>query len=131
MALPYMYPILDCKCYSEGLKQILLSRVSSESQMKKNISIAAVIVALCLPVLAKAQALSGAYIGADVGANFANDLESAGSTTRITSDAGPAEILNVGWGFGNGLRTELEGSYRSNDLSDIETRRNQSAASAA
>ena len=27
-------------------------------------------------------------------------------------------MLSLGWGFGNGLRAEIEGSYRSNDVSD-------------
>ena len=32
-------------------------------------------------------------------------------------------VLGLGWGFGNGLRAEVEGSYRSNDLDSFETRR--------
>jgi outer membrane protein OmpA-like peptidoglycan-associated protein len=38
-------------------------------------------------------------------------------------------VLSLGWGFGNGLRAEIEGSYRSNDISDF-TANNQPARGA-
>jgi opacity protein-like surface antigen len=54
------------------------------------------------------------YIGAGAGLNFLNDLDlSAGGD--VDTDLGWAGIGALGFRFGNGLRTELEGGYRFND----------------
>jgi opacity protein-like surface antigen len=78
---------------------------------------------LLFPSMAFAQPLAGLYIGGSVGANFASTMQSAGDTTRIETDAGPMGLVDLGWRFGNGLRVEIEGSYRSNDVRGISTRR--------
>ena len=87
------------------------------------------------PVAAKAQAVSGLYIGAGAGANFMHNQsvdrisfpELGIGQTRIGAsarmDVGFVGLVSVGYGFGNGLRAEVEGSYRSNDLDSLETRR--------
>ena len=48
---------------------------------------------LALPVAAQAQPVTGLYVGAGV--------------------------ISLGWGFGNGVRAEIEGSYRSNDVDSL------------
>ena len=90
---------------------------------KKSLLAAAAVVAL--PVLAQAQPVSGFYIGAGVGANMLQDTTLNGSVnnaagTKIENEfeIGYVGVLSLGWGFGNGLRAEIEGNYRSNDVSD-------------
>ncbi len=91
--------------------------------LKKTLLAAAAVVAL--PVLAQAQPISGLYLGAGVGANWQQDTDLKGSVnnaagTKIENEfeVGYVGVLSLGWGFGNGLRAEIEGSYRSNDVSD-------------
>ncbi len=90
---------------------------------KKTLLAAAAVVAL--PVLAQAQPVSGLYLGAGVGANWLQDTNLNGSVNNAAGDKlsvdfeiGYVGVLSLGWGFGNGLRAEIEGSYRSNDVSD-------------
>ena len=78
---------------------------------------------LLLPAAAEAQPVQGLYVSVGGGANFTNDLLSANQTTKVYTDAGALGLVDVGWGWGNGLRTEIEGSYRSNAVSGISTRR--------
>jgi OOP family OmpA-OmpF porin len=89
--------------------------------------LAATIVAL--PFAAKAQPVTGLYVGAGAGANFLQDEEmesisvlggSVGGTAgSMKSHIGPVVVGSVGFGFGNGLRAELEGSYRYNPFSGV------------
>ena len=71
---------------------------------------------------AQAQPISGIYIGAGAGANFMQGsqarLDIAGRRVygRTNFDTGVAAVGSVGYGFGNGLRLEVEGDYRSNRL---------------
>lgn len=63
---------------------------------------------------AAAQPVEGLYLGAGIAANF---HESAGpQTMRLHTQTGPAGLLSLGWGSGNGLRLEVEGSYRENGI---------------
>jgi hypothetical protein len=82
-----------------------------------------VVVGLLLPVGAMAQPVQGLYIGAGVGANFAGSPESADATTKLTTKAGVAGLGALGWGFGNGLRAELEGSDHSFSIGGVSTLR--------
>jgi OOP family OmpA-OmpF porin len=91
----------------------------------KNTLFAAVAI-VALPVMAQAQPVSGPYIGAGVGANWLQDTNLNGSVNNAAGDklsvdfeVGYVGVLSLGWGFGNGLRAEIEGSYRSNDVSDV------------
>jgi outer membrane protein OmpA-like peptidoglycan-associated protein len=69
---------------------------------------------LALPMAAaNAQPVTGLYIGAGVGANWRMDGDTQGNSIKF--DTGYAAVGSVGWGFGNGLRVELEGNYRYND----------------
>jgi OOP family OmpA-OmpF porin len=71
---------------------------------------------------ANAQAISGPYVGVGAGVNFKQSVSgsissAAGSTSgNINSNPGPVVDLSVGWGFGNGLRAEIEGDYRQNQF---------------
>jgi hypothetical protein len=81
---------------------------------------------LLLPAVAAAQSVQGFYIGGEGGANFAGSLKSAGGsfgTTKVYTSTGPLGLVDLGWGFGNGLRAEIEGSYRSNGIDNISTLR--------
>jgi len=55
--------------------------------------------------------------------NFQETATSASGNVRVGTDPGPVGVLGLGWGFGKGLRAEVEGSYRSNELDSLETRR--------
>ncbi len=81
---------------------------------------------LSLPVAAQAQPVSGLYVGAGVGANYRDNnsenpvLRPSGTlvgNTTIKSDWGYATVGSIGWGFGNGIRAELELNYRNNAIS--------------
>jgi outer membrane protein OmpA-like peptidoglycan-associated protein len=76
----------------------------------------------CLPVAARAQPITGLYVGAGAGGNFmtnekVRDSSAAGSVTRKSKfSAGAVGLGSIGWGFGNGLRLEAEGDYRFNKI---------------
>jgi outer membrane protein OmpA-like peptidoglycan-associated protein len=73
-----------------------------------------------LPLAASAQPVTGLYVGTGAGINFlqkenVNGIVGGTSTgASLTSRLGPAFVLSLGWGFGNGLRTEVEANYRAN-----------------
>ena len=94
---------------------------------------------LALPALAQAQPVSGIYVGAGAGANVADKINhtfaiprglpstfTAPDGTTITSANATRPRANVsfmngftgvgsiGYGFGNGIRLEIEGNYRTN-----------------
>jgi len=93
---------------------------------------------LAIPFAASAQPVTGLYVGAGVGVNITQQENvknlsapvafplSAGISTvgSIKGGTGFAGVVSVGWGFGNGLRAEIEGNYRNNHLSGF----NNSAA---
>ena len=86
---------------------------------------------LSLPVAAQAQPITGLYIGAGVGTNYrmennerALDRGSAvalgvGQDVKLRTNWGYAALGSIGWGFGNGIRAELEGSYRYNEVDRV------------
>ena len=93
---------------------------------------------LVVPAAASAQPVTGLYIGAGAGANFINNPEKwdlSGSAAPgnfglpnnvIITNAGKANfktgwtgVVSIGWGFGNGVRAEIEGNYRSNEVDSI------------
>ncbi|MCW8085647.1 OmpA family protein [Sabulicella glaciei] len=79
------------------------------------------------------QAVTGLYIGAGAGVNFHNNvrvspdrtlaagLGAAGVTGRGTAvfEPGFVGVGAIGWGLGNGLRLEIEGNYRENDIQKV------------
>ena len=92
---------------------------------------------LAAPIAAKAEAISGLYIGAGAGANWLQNekVKSVGfpeagipqtrisgvnnSDTKIKTDTGFVGLFSIGYGFGNGLRVEVEGNYRTNKFNGI------------
>jgi OmpA-OmpF porin, OOP family len=74
---------------------------------------------LTLPMAAaQAQPVSGLYVGAGAGVNFRHDSESRGVSV-VPEQPGFAGVASIGWGFGNGLRTEFEGNYRENNVDKL------------
>jgi OOP family OmpA-OmpF porin len=80
-----------------------------------------------LPFAAQAQPVNGFYVNAGAGVNFKPDQGvsgflngvNAGRSGQINYDTGFAVLGSGGFGFGNGLRLEVEGNYRSNGLSSV------------
>ncbi|MBV9656216.1 MAG: OmpA family protein [Acetobacteraceae bacterium] len=82
---------------------------------------------LAAPMAAVAQPIDGLYVGAGAGYNGKQSqnisgivqtaplLPSSGSGS-LHYDAGWVGLASVGYGLGNGLRFEVEGSYRQNDV---------------
>jgi OOP family OmpA-OmpF porin len=80
---------------------------------------------LALPVVANAQnaPIAGVYLGGAVGANFMQQenesitINQYSQSGKLNFNPGFAGKINVGYGFGNGFRAELEGNYRYNSVS--------------
>ena len=78
---------------------------------------------LALPVAAQAQPMSappvsGLYVGAGAGVNF-HQISDADRGKAKFEYPGAVGLASIGWGFGNGLRAEIEGNYRHNDIKRI------------
>ena len=84
---------------------------------------------LALPLAAQAQPITGVYIGAGAGVNLKqnSDLDAKGPLGaglprrggELQYDTGWAGVLSVGYGFGNGVRAEIEGNYRYNKADGV------------
>lgn len=85
-----------------------------------------------LPVAALAQPVSGLYIGGAGGGGLLENqrirnftpggvTKTAPSPSGMAYDLGYAGIGSIGWGFGNGVRLEVQGDAMSNDR-NFETR---------
>jgi OOP family OmpA-OmpF porin len=95
---------------------------------------------LLLPGAASAQNYSynpnlvrGVYIAAGAGVNWLNDTPIAATGQLANSlalsgrslsgdasyDMGWVGVVSLGYGFGNGVRVEIEGNYRQNDVESI------------
>lgn len=70
---------------------------------------------------AQTQPTNGFYIGGAAGANFeeGNRFRNGGGTSTDTYDPGFAGTLDLGYGFGNGLRVEFEPGYRNNPVDRV------------
>jgi len=72
---------------------------------------------LAVPVVAQAQPITGLYVGLGAGVNGLLDLKGRPNNgSKYESDVGAAVVGSVGYGFGNGLRTEVEGNGRFNHV---------------
>ncbi|WP_431284012.1 OmpA family protein [Humitalea sp. 24SJ18S-53] len=88
---------------------------------------------LSLPLAAQAQPITGVYIGGGAGVNFLDDMgikPGSGTTAQLqAAGLGPSGnasfatgwvgVVSVGWGFGNGVRAEVEGNFRQNDVDSV------------
>jgi opacity protein-like surface antigen len=93
--------------------------------MKFRTALLAAVAAVAAPAVASAQVVDGFYVGGGIGANILQDIDlgsfkgnlsplgNAGGS--IEFEVGVVGLLSVGYGFGNGLRIELEGNYRYNE----------------
>ena len=83
----------------------------------------------------QAQPIDGLYVGLGAGGNFLQQervLASPGLDLRgkdLATNIGGVGVASVGWGFGNGLRLELEGDVRHNRVRQISGFVNGPAAS--
>jgi len=87
----------------------------------RNALVAATI--LALPVAAKAQPISGLYVGGGAGVNIMLDENATANVPHfgsvsgnLPSHPGAAADVSIGYGLGNGLRMELEGAYTYNSF---------------
>ena len=84
---------------------------------------------LSLPMAAQAQQVTGLYVGAGAGANWLQTTDDNVATgafgplfglrsneIKAKFETGFGGVISVGYGFGNGLRAEVEGNYRQNDV---------------
>jgi OmpA-OmpF porin, OOP family len=91
----------------------------------RNVLLAATIMAA--PMAAQAQTVNpppvtGLYISLGAGGNILMDEHLVNATgtaadARLRSRIGPAAVVALGYGLGNGIRFELEGDYRNNRFS--------------
>ena len=95
--------------------------------MRRSLLAASSVVALLFAGGASAQPIEGVYIGAAAGANFLDTERLRGLTTTtgvvlqkpggpINFQTGWAAVGSIGYALGNGVRFELEGNGRSNNV---------------
>jgi OmpA-OmpF porin, OOP family len=82
---------------------------------------------LAAPLSAHSQStnpppVTGLYVSLGAGANILQDEHLVNATgtaadARLRSRIGPAAVVALGYGLGNGIRLELEGDYRNNRFS--------------
>jgi outer membrane protein OmpA-like peptidoglycan-associated protein/outer membrane protein W len=89
--------------------------------MKLRLALAAA-TCLALPVVAHAQTITGPYVSLEGGGAYVNPVTSSdsleGGSGKTLYRPNYAGIAGVGYGFGNGLRIELDGDYTHNTLSE-------------
>jgi OmpA-OmpF porin, OOP family len=77
---------------------------------------------LAVPTLAAAQPVNGFYVGGGLGVDIPMDFKVTETTTgasgKPTVVTGPVAVGSAGWGFGNGLRAEVEANFRSNGINN-------------
>ncbi len=87
---------------------------------------------LALPVAASAQPVTGLYVGLGAGVNLMpqeavkslsfptlGGVPATAINGDLNSSVGFAGVGSLGWGFGNGLRAEVEGDFRYNHISGM------------
>jgi outer membrane protein OmpA-like peptidoglycan-associated protein len=82
----------------------------------------ATLAALIVGVGGEASAVDqGFYLGIGAGVNLTEDVDLEGGAidTDAATDLGWAAAGSFGYAYGNGIRTELEFGYRSNDVDDL------------
>jgi outer membrane protein OmpA-like peptidoglycan-associated protein len=84
---------------------------------------------MALPLAAQAQPVSGIYMGAGIGTNLLQETDvdlsrnmgatAASRTGNVDYTFGFAGVLSLGYGYGNGLRAEIEASVRLNEADGV------------
>ncbi|NKC29404.1 OmpA family protein [Roseomonas sp. BU-1] len=81
---------------------------------------------LALPLAAQAQPVSGLYVGAGLGANLLQESDASLSRNitgprngTVEFNYGLAGVISLGYGYGNGVRAELEASFRGNQVDAV------------
>ena len=82
---------------------------------------ATLLTALSVPALAQNPSPKGFYVGGALGANMQNESSYSGQGINNDSEQkiGPMGALSLGYGYGNGLRTEIEAAARSNGVDKV------------
>jgi len=68
---------------------------------------------------AQSAAAQTAAQRAQTAAGAVNSAQGFGRTAKISFDVGFVGVASLGWGFGNGLRVEVEGNYRQNGVGKV------------
>ncbi len=74
---------------------------------------------------AHAQFVNGLYVSGGLGGNYMQNVDvsrnsaAGGGSGDIELNFGWMGAAAIGWGFGNGIRAEIEGNYRANDLDKL------------
>ena len=78
---------------------------------------------VALPLAANAEGIEGFYVGAGGGVNIMQNesLDLVIVKTNVgggsaKTNVGGVGVVSLGWGFGNGVRAEIEGDYRYNSF---------------
>ncbi|HEX5325497.1 MAG TPA: OmpA family protein, partial [Acetobacteraceae bacterium] len=81
---------------------------------------------LALPVAARAQPIQGVYVGAAAGYDLPQNARVTpltagfgGAHLRLEKGGGVNGVGSIGYGFGNGLRLEVEGDFFRNSLDKL------------
>ena len=71
---------------------------------------------------ASAQNLRGFYVGGGIGGFYQFSDEGAVGNAKYSQDwsIGAVGVLSLGYGFGNGIRTEIEGAFRSANINSTD-----------
>jgi OmpA-OmpF porin, OOP family len=67
----------------------------------------------------QATVAQGLAQNAQAVSNTAAAAQNLGRDAKISFDVGWVGVASLGWGFGNGLRAEVEGNYRTNDVDEV------------
>ncbi len=83
--------------------------------LRQSLLATALMAAVAMPVAGQAQPVSGLYVGAGAGLNNWLDNKNRGIHVH-DNDIGVAAVASIGWGFGNGVRAEVEGNFRNQEI---------------
>jgi len=92
-------------------------------QLTMKLTVAAIGLSAMAYAPAGFAAPKGPFVGIMGGVNFTNDQDISGAgvgiNRNVDTDTGWAVIPSIGYRYGNGIRTEFELGYRSNDVDSV------------
>ena len=88
---------------------------------------------LATPIAAMAQPFQGLYVGAGAGYNLPQDVyvktkAPINPRAKLWTQGGVVALGSVGYGFGNGIRIELEGNFRQTGVNHVSGQTQASAS---